>query len=147
MTKEKTIWDRTISGKPDDGAICSRTRTTTHADVERFAEMTGDRHQFSQPHDPPRSRRLQARRIETKGKGQPRVKSDRCNKAAGASDALWFISRGVVADELAVGSLVAVKLASPLLSRPVGISVARWAPINVERSVFAECLPHAVRRG
>ncbi|MCT8162143.1 LysR substrate-binding domain-containing protein [Pseudoruegeria sp. SHC-113] len=58
----------------------------------------------------------------------------------GLSDALWFISRGVVAVELAAGSLVAVDLASPLLSGPVGISVARAAPISVERSVFADCL-------
>jgi LysR family pca operon transcriptional activator len=65
-------------------------------------------------------------------------------KIVAMSDALWFISRSVVADELASGSLVAVKLSSPLLSGPVGISVARAAPINVERSVFAECLRFTV---
>lgn len=65
-------------------------------------------------------------------------------KIVGTSDALWFISRGVVADELAAGSLVAVELSSPLLSGPVGISIARSAPINVERSVLAECLRRAV---
>lgn len=65
-------------------------------------------------------------------------------KIVGVSDALWFISRGVVADELAAGSLVAVRLASPMLSGPVGISIARSAPINVERSVLAECLRRAV---
>ena len=65
-------------------------------------------------------------------------------KIVGASDALWFISRGVVADELAAGSLVAVELSAPLLSGPVGISIARSAPINVERSVLAECLRRAV---
>ncbi|WP_299897032.1 LysR substrate-binding domain-containing protein [uncultured Ruegeria sp.] len=65
-------------------------------------------------------------------------------KIVGNSDALWFISRGVVADELAARSLVAVELASPLLSGPVGISIARSAPINVERSVFAECLQRGV---
>lgn len=57
-----------------------------------------------------------------------------------SSDMLWFISRGVVADELAHGTLVAVDLASPLLSGPVGISVSRSAPLSVERSLLAECL-------
>lgn len=61
------------------------------------------------------------------------------------SDSLWFISRGVVADETAAGSLVEVGLASPLLSGPVGISIARSAPISVERSVLIECLRHCGR--
>lgn len=61
-------------------------------------------------------------------------------KIVQVSDALWFISRGVVADELAQGVLVAVELASPLLSGPVGISVSRSAPISAERSHFAACL-------
>lgn len=61
------------------------------------------------------------------------------------SDALWFISRGVVADELSAGILVAVALASPLLSGPVGVSIARSAPITVECSVFADCLRQAVQ--
>jgi acyl dehydratase len=43
MTDKKTIWDRTIAGKPTTGASASRTRTTTMEDVERFAAMTGDR--------------------------------------------------------------------------------------------------------
>lgn len=61
-------------------------------------------------------------------------------KLVSISDALWFISRGVVEDDLATGSLEAVDLASPLLSGPVGISVAKSAPISVECSVFAKCL-------
>ena len=61
-------------------------------------------------------------------------------KIVNQSDALWFISRGVVADELTAGSLVEIPLASPLLSGPVGISIARSAPISVERSVFADHL-------
>lgn len=60
------------------------------------------------------------------------------------SDMLWFISRGVVADELALGTLMAVDLGSPLLSGPVGISTARAAPISVARSVLAECLRASV---
>lgn len=43
MLTEKTIWDRTIAGRPAVGSTARRTRTTTQADVERFAEMTGDR--------------------------------------------------------------------------------------------------------
>ncbi|MBK0398544.1 MaoC family dehydratase [Limibaculum sp. M0105] len=43
MTDTKPIWERTIAGKPDVGATANRTRTTTATDVERFAEMTGDR--------------------------------------------------------------------------------------------------------
>jgi len=67
-------------------------------------------------------------------------------KIVSRSDALWFISRGVVADELAAGSLVAVPLASPLLSGPVGISIAQSAPISLERSVFANCLRQAAAK-
>ena len=64
-------------------------------------------------------------------------------KIVSMSDALWFISRGVVADELAAGTLQVVELASPLLSGPVGISVSASAPLNVARSVLADCLRHA----
>lgn len=66
-------------------------------------------------------------------------------KLVQSSDALWFISRGVVVDELAAGTLVAVGLASPLLAGPVGISIARTAPLSVERSLFADCLRRAAR--
>lgn len=62
-----------------------------------------------------------------------------------ASDALWFISRGVVGEELDRGTLIAVGLASPLLSGPVGFSVARSAPLSVERSLFMDCLRRAAR--
>lgn len=61
------------------------------------------------------------------------------------SDAIWFISRGVVADELNAGILTEVGLSSPMLSGPVGFSIARAAPLNVERSVFAECLRLAAK--
>ncbi|WP_091845509.1 pca operon transcription factor PcaQ [Palleronia pelagia] len=61
-------------------------------------------------------------------------------KVVRLSDAVWFISRAVVADDLAAGALVTVALQSPLLSGPVGISVSQTAPINVARDVFAECL-------
>ncbi len=62
------------------------------------------------------------------------------------SDALWFISRGVVADELAAGRLLAVDLTSPLLSGPVGISQLQAAPVSVERHLFVACLRKAQRQ-
>ncbi|MEM8541479.1 MAG: LysR substrate-binding domain-containing protein [Pseudomonadota bacterium] len=61
-------------------------------------------------------------------------------KIVSASDAIWLISRGVVADELANGYLAAVELASPLLSGPVGTSFSSSAPINLERTVLIDCL-------
>ncbi|MEM0948036.1 MAG: LysR substrate-binding domain-containing protein [Pseudomonadota bacterium] len=60
------------------------------------------------------------------------------------SDTLWFISRGVVEDELESGRLAAVTLDSPLLSGPVGISQVDAAGISVERRLFIECLRAAV---
>ena len=66
-------------------------------------------------------------------------------KVVRMSDALWFISRGVVADDLDDGKLVAVPLQSPLLSGPVGISVLRAAPLSVPRDIFVDCLRNAVR--
>ena len=62
------------------------------------------------------------------------------------SDALWFISRGVVADDVAAGNLAMVDLASPLLSGPVGFSTALSAPISVARMVFSDCLQELARR-
>ena len=67
-------------------------------------------------------------------------------KIVQTSDMLWFISRGVVADELKNGALVTVDLASPLLSGPVGISVSSSTPLSVERSMLADCLKASVTR-
>lgn len=36
-------WERTLAGKPADGAAAERSRTTSRADVEAFTAMTGDR--------------------------------------------------------------------------------------------------------
>ncbi|MFZ5965344.1 LysR substrate-binding domain-containing protein [Thalassococcus sp. BH17M4-6] len=68
-------------------------------------------------------------------------------KIVQTSDMLWFISRGVVIDELKAGALISVDLASPLLSGPVGISVAQSAPLSVERSLLADCLRATVAGG
>jgi len=65
-------------------------------------------------------------------------------KIVANSDAIWFISRGVVADELANGGLVAANMKSPLLSGPVGTSYVRTAPLNLERSTFIESLQQSV---
>lgn len=61
-------------------------------------------------------------------------------KIVQSSDMLWFISRGVVAEELRSGTLHAVDLGSSLLSGPVGLSVSRAAPLSIERSMLSECL-------
>lgn len=66
-------------------------------------------------------------------------------KIVALSDAIWFISRGVVADDLADGSLALVGLASPLLSGPLGISVSQSAPISVARSSFESVLQKTAR--
>ncbi|MEM6823630.1 MAG: LysR substrate-binding domain-containing protein [Pseudomonadota bacterium] len=60
-----------------------------------------------------------------------------------ASDALWFISRGVVEFELANRHLAAIDLKSPLLSGPVGISRLASAPVDVARTIFVECVRDA----
>lgn len=66
-------------------------------------------------------------------------------KLVSSSDALWFISRGVVLDELQAGVLQIVPLTSPLLSGSVGFCTATNAPLNVERNVFSDCLRTAAR--
>ena len=37
------IWNRTMAGRPADGAVAERSRRTSMRDVDMFAEMTGDR--------------------------------------------------------------------------------------------------------
>ena len=61
-------------------------------------------------------------------------------KIVQSSDAIWFISRGVVADELRQGILKSVDLASPLLAGPVGISMSSSAAFSAERSALVDCL-------
>lgn len=61
------------------------------------------------------------------------------------SDMLWFISRGVVADELAQGTLAAVNLGNPMLAGPVGISVSESAPLRVARSRLIDHLRLSAR--
>jgi len=40
---DASLWDRTVNGMPEVGAVAERSRTTSMRDVEVFTEMTGDR--------------------------------------------------------------------------------------------------------
>lgn len=66
-------------------------------------------------------------------------------RAVQLSDALWFISRGVVADELASGALAAARLDHPMLAGPVGISVREDAPALSEREDLLDLLRTVAR--
>ena len=56
------------------------------------------------------------------------------------SDYIWFISRGVVMDELLNGSLISCPLQSDLLAGPVGVFTLANATPDVERSAFVQIL-------
>jgi len=59
------------------------------------------------------------------------------------SDAIWFISRGVVAEELARGTLRTLELDAPLLSGPVGISQREDATPSIQRAALVDHLRKA----
>ena len=59
------------------------------------------------------------------------------------TDAIWFISRGVVAHELANGSLRAVPLNAPMMAGPVGISLRENHPESAEIAGMIDALQHA----
>ena len=59
------------------------------------------------------------------------------------TDAIWFISRGVVAHELANGSLRAVPLNAPMMAGPVGISLRDNLPESAEIAAMIDALQHA----
>lgn len=61
------------------------------------------------------------------------------------SDALWFISEGVVADELAQGTLVRLPLAGPMLAGPVGLSLRGDGAPMPERDGLVAALRAAAR--
>jgi len=56
------------------------------------------------------------------------------------SDYIWFISRGVVIDELLNGSLISCPLQSDLLAGPVGVFTLANATPDIERSAFVQIL-------
>ncbi|MHA3976683.1 LysR substrate-binding domain-containing protein [Halovulum sp. GXIMD14794] len=61
-------------------------------------------------------------------------------KVVQESDMVWFISRGVVADELSNGTLVDIPLVSKLLAGPVGISQKESVPPSLERAALIAAL-------
>jgi len=61
-------------------------------------------------------------------------------RAVQLSDAVWFISRGVVAEEIKMGVLGEINLRHPMLAGPVGISLRDDASINLERDAFRDVL-------
>lgn len=66
-------------------------------------------------------------------------------RAVQLSDALWFISRGVVADELANGALTVIPLDAPMLLGPVGISLRADAAPMLERQELVTILRQTAR--
>jgi acyl dehydratase len=42
-TMTRTVWDGTLNGRPEIGAVAERSRRTSMGDVELFTAMTGDR--------------------------------------------------------------------------------------------------------
>ncbi|MFD1343395.1 LysR substrate-binding domain-containing protein [Litorisediminicola beolgyonensis] len=59
------------------------------------------------------------------------------------SDTVWFISQGVIADELAAGSLATLDVGDPLLAGPVGISMRDQAVIGPDLAGLIEAFEMA----
>ena len=68
-------------------------------------------------------------------------------KLVQASDAVWFISRGVVANELAVKALVAVDIGEDLLGSPVGISMREDGLMSPEQRSLVNAIERAAKTG
>ena len=62
------------------------------------------------------------------------------------SDTVWFISRAVIADELASGSICALDLGDPLLGGPVGVSVRDQSAISNELTALIDTLGALVKK-
>lgn len=65
-------------------------------------------------------------------------------RAVELSDALWFISRGVVAEDLRRGHLSELDLKSEMLVGPVGISLAERRAESLERDELVRILKETV---
>lgn len=61
------------------------------------------------------------------------------------SDAVWFISRGVVADELAAGVLEALDLGGLPMAGPVGLTLRAGQSPDATRQALMQALMQAVR--
>ena len=80
-----------------------------------------------------------ARRIETVSGAFGRVHVRQ-------SDAVWFISSGVVAREVADGRLVRLPIATGLTEGPIGLMVQADSADSPAREIFAQAVGRALRR-
>lgn len=62
------------------------------------------------------------------------------------SDAIWFISRGVVAQELESGKLRELALQAPMMAGPVGISLRENSSLDHNQGVLVEQLRLTARK-
>ena len=67
-------------------------------------------------------------------------------KVVQSSDIVWFISRGVVQEEISRGTLAAINLGSALLAGPVGVFLPQNAKPNPARSTLVEHLRRVARK-
>jgi LysR family pca operon transcriptional activator len=66
-------------------------------------------------------------------------------RAVELSDALWFISSGVVAEDLGAGRLAALPLRGPMLAGPIGISLREDATPPIELDALLAALRRVAR--
>tara|TARA_R110002074_G_scaffold105131_1_gene227041 strand:+ start:423 stop:1340 length:918 start_codon:yes stop_codon:yes gene_type:complete len=62
------------------------------------------------------------------------------------TDAIWFISRGVIAKELSEGSLKALSLNAPMMAGPVGISLRETTHRHSELTAMVTALQQAASK-
>lgn len=82
---------------------------------------------------------IPARRIETVSGAFGRIYVQE-------SDAIWFISEGVVAREIAQGRLARLPIATGLTAGPVGMMTRAQNPETVEIRLFVQAVRNAVER-
>lgn len=86
----------------------------------------------------------------THGRELPRPQVETVSLALGRglvrdSDAVWFISRGVVADELATGAVVALDLGGLPLAGPVGLTLRSGQTVPDALTALMQALRDAAR--
>lgn len=84
------------------------------------------------------------------GRELPRPQVETVSLALGrglvlASDAVWFISRGVVAEEMAIGALVALDLGGLALAGPVGLTLRSGQTVPDALTVLMQNLRDAAQ--
>ncbi len=84
------------------------------------------------------------------GRELPRPQVETVSLALGrglalSSDAIWFISRGVVAEELASGALMALDLGGLPLAGPVGLTLRSGQAVTDALAVLMQALREAAR--